>query len=70
MSDEFLDKPEVRKLTQRAHLDDQLAVLDREGIPYKVVGRAILVSRHHVRAWLCGQAVAPSRGPNMNAILR
>lgn len=66
--DEFLSADELRHLTQRAHKDAQAKALEGFGIPFRRVGRAIIVSRHHVREWLAGRTVAPSRGPNMSAI--
>ena len=65
---EFLTAVELRELTQRAHREAQAAALESMGIPFRRVGRSIIVSRHHTREWLAGKAVTPSRVPDMNAI--
>lgn len=66
---EFLTRAELRDLTQRAHLDAQAKMLQTSGIPFRQVGRALIVSRHHAREWLAGRPVAPSHEPNLNAIV-
>ena len=60
---EFLTPAELRELTDRAHRDAQAKVLEAEGIPFRWIGGQLKVSRHHVREWLAGNAVAPSREP-------
>ncbi|MBA3622919.1 MAG: DUF4224 domain-containing protein [Methylibium sp.] len=65
---ELLSAAEVRSLTERARHDDQCRVLTELGLPFRVVGRGIKVSRYHLREWLSGRAVTPTRGPNMGAI--
>ena len=65
---EFLTAEEVRDLTQRARREAQAQALTAAGIPHRIVGARIIVSRHHARAWLEGRQVAPSREPDMNAI--
>ena len=55
---EFLSADELRDLTQRAHRDAQAKALEGFGIPFRRVGRAIVVSRHHAREWLAGRVEA------------
>ncbi len=65
---EFLTPPDVKALAGGApSIDAQAAALTRAGIPHKIVGRRLLVSRHHARLWLSGQPVAPTRRPNLSA---
>ena len=66
--DEFLSPAEVRTLTDRARRDAQCARLTELGLPHKLSGRRVLVSRFHVREWLAGRSVTPSRGINRAAI--
>lgn len=65
---ELLAPIEIRKLAGASKTDEQEAFLKREGIPHKRRGRRILLSRAHVRAWLSGQVVTPSRGVNLGAV--
>jgi hypothetical protein len=66
---EFLAPADVKELTGRAKPDDQEAELKRLGLPCRRPRpNRVLVSRHHVREWLSGRAVAPSRGVNLGAI--
>jgi hypothetical protein len=60
--DEFLSPDEVKSLCGSPKLNTQLGVLKEEGIPHKVIGRRVKISRFHVREWLAGKPVAPSRG--------
>lgn len=60
---EFLAPAEVKHLAGgAATLAEQLRVLEGEGIPCKLVGRRIVVSRYHAREWLSGRHVTPTRG--------
>ncbi len=65
---EFLSTDDLRELTQRAHKDAQAKMLEASGIPFRWLAGRLVVSRHHVREWLEGRTVAPSREPNMKAI--
>lgn len=62
---EFLTPEEIRDLTQARGLDAQVQVLEREGIPHKLMRRRLLVSRFHVREWLTGKAAPRSKGINL-----
>jgi len=69
MENEYLSPAEVKSLTGgRARLADQLKVLCEEGIPHKMVGRRVVVSRHHVRQWLSGEAAAPTIKPRLDLV--
>ena len=65
---EFLDQAELRRLTAAAWSKGQAAWLRERGIPHKVEGSRLIVSRVHVRAWLEGKAVVSSNGPNWGAV--
>ncbi|GAD20900.1 DUF4224 domain-containing protein [Acidovorax sp. MR-S7] len=65
---EFLDPKDIRKLAGASTTDQQEAFLKQAGIPHKRLGRRILLSRAHARAWLAGQVFAPSRGVNLGAV--
>ncbi len=64
----MLEAKEIRKLAGVSKTDEQEAFLKQEGIPHKRRGRRILLSRAHVRAWLAGQMLPPSRGVNLGAV--
>lgn len=60
---EFLTPAEVKTLAGgAATLEEQLRVLTAEGVPARLVGRRIIVSRYHAREWLAGRPVVPTRG--------
>ena len=65
VASEFLSAEEVRDLAGAANPDAQEKALELLGLPHKRRGRRILVSRFHIREWLSGRAVAPSRAPNL-----
>ena len=65
LSTEFLRPEELRELAGSAGGEAQCAALDMLGVPYRRVNRRVLVSRYHVREWLSGRAVTPSRGVNL-----
>ncbi len=63
---EFLTATEVRQLTPgAAGAVAQAQALTALGLPHRVVGRRVLISRHHLREWLAGRPVAPSRRPRL-----
>jgi hypothetical protein len=69
MSDsEFLSPQEVRQLAGKIDLPRQDEALRLLGIPHRVSGRRMLVSRYHVREWLSGRAVTPSTKPKMELV--
>lgn len=66
---EFLTPAEIRPLADgKAGLLDQSEALRLLGIPHRVVGRRILVSRYHVREWLAGRLVTPSKKPRLDLV--
>lgn len=66
---EFLSPQDIKVLTGGcAKLPDQLKMLEEHRIPHKVVGRRIIVSRHHVREWLAGRLVPVSRGVRLDLV--
>jgi hypothetical protein len=68
LDQEFLTPTEVKDLTGTAKPDPQAAELERQRIPYKRRGNRILVSRFHIRQWLAGNPVAPSRGVDLSLV--
>lgn len=65
---EFLSDDELRDLTDKSQRRAQAEVLAALGLPFREVGRRIIVSREHARAWLRGDAVKPTRQPDFEAI--
>lgn len=69
MSDsEFLSAAEVRDLTGIANPVGQAVQLQKLAIPFRQRGPRLLVSRFHIREWLSGRAVAPSRAPKLDLV--
>lgn len=66
---EFLTPAEVKDLAGgAATLMEQLRVLEAEGIPCRLVGKRLVVSRYHAREWLAGRHVTPTRGPKLELV--
>lgn len=65
---EFLSPAEIRDMTEKARVGAQCERLTEWGVPFRLAGRRVLVSRFHVREWLSGRTVTPSRGINRAAI--
>lgn len=64
---EFLSPDEMRGLTGYARAKDQERVLVGLGVPFRAVGRRIVVSRYHARLWLSGKEVV-SREPDLSGV--
>ena len=65
---EFLSPAELREMTEKARLKAQCARLAELGLPFRLAGRRVLVSRFHVREWLAGRTLTPSRGIDLSAV--
>lgn len=65
---EFLDAADVKALTGESSPERQATALSLRRIPHQVVGRRVLVSRYHVRQWLTGAPLTPTRKPNLAAV--
>ncbi|TXH90319.1 MAG: DUF4224 domain-containing protein [Rhodoferax sp.] len=65
---EFLNPQEMHALTSYARAGQQSEWLKTKGIPHRVDGRRVIVSREHVRNWLEGRTMVVSRGLNTAAI--
>lgn len=65
---EFLSATELHGLTGYARPGQQAQWLKEQGIPHKVDGRRVIVSRVHSRQWLEGRAVVISEGINFGAV--
>jgi hypothetical protein len=61
---EFLSDAEKRDLTGFSRGAEQSRWLDTQGVPHRLVGRRVIVSRVHVRKRLLGELVPASEGPN------
>lgn len=59
---------ELHTLTDYARAGQQAAWLAERGIPHRVDGRRVIVSRVHVQAWLEGRTVVHSTGLNLAGI--
>lgn len=64
---EFLEPPELHGLTGYARSNQQAAWLKEQGIPHRIDGRRVIVSREHVRAWLEGRNIVSS-GLNLGMV--
>lgn len=69
-NDEFMTPPELHRLTNAARSAAQCEWLQDHGVPYKLDGKRVIVSRFHVRAWLEGRTIVSSSGPNWSAMSR
>ncbi len=67
-NDEFLSPAELHRLTDCARGPAQDQWLTEHGLPHKLDGKRVIVSRLHVRAWLEGRTVVASNGPNWSAM--
>ena len=65
---EYLDPAEVRTLTASCRVPAQANWLKENGIPHRLDGRRIIISRVHVQAWLEGRPTRSSNGPNWAAL--
>jgi hypothetical protein len=65
---EYLTTPELHVLTGYARGSCQDSWLTFRGIPHKLEGTRVILSREHVRGWLEGRTVAHSNGLNLKAI--
>lgn len=65
---EFLTSAELHTLTGCARGLAQDEWLSDHGLPHKLDGKRVIVSRIHVRAWLEGRPVVASNAPNLAAL--
>lgn len=65
---EYLDTVELYRLTGYKKSELQSSWLEDKGIPHRVDGHRVVVSRIHVQAWLEGRTVVRSSGLNIAAI--
>lgn len=66
---EFLSSTDLHTLTGYARAAEQSRWLTEHGVPHRRVGRRVIVTRFHTRAWLEGRAAArPSNEPNLGAL--
>jgi hypothetical protein len=65
---ELYNPQELHALTGYARSAQQAAWLKERGLPHRVDGRRIIVSRTHVNAWLEGRGAVLSSGPNWAAV--
>lgn len=65
---EYLLAQELHALTGYARPTSQTAWLKEQGIPHRLDGRRIIVSRVHVQAWIEGRPTATFGGINLEAV--
>lgn len=65
---ELMQRDELRDLTGKAHASAQAAWLSERGVPHRLDGRRVILSRAHVRDWLEGKTVRQSSGINWEAV--
>ena len=66
---EVLSPGEIRAASGGAvGVEAQHRVLTAHGVPHRVVGKRIVLSRYHLREWLAGRTVAPSRAPLLELV--
>jgi len=69
MSDsEYLSPGELHDFTGYARAGQQTAWLIERGVPHRLDGKRVILSRVHARNWLEGRTVARSNGLNLAAI--
>lgn len=65
---EYLPPPDLHVLTGFARVTAQADWLASQGIPHRVDGKRVIVSRVHVQSWLEGRTVVRSNGLNLAGI--
>lgn len=65
---ELLTPAEIAHLTGKLWSKHQSAWLVEQGIPHRMDGKRIIVSRRHVDAWLEGRSIVRSAGLRLEAI--
>ncbi|MBK5204057.1 MAG: DUF4224 domain-containing protein [Polaromonas sp.] len=65
---EYLDGIELHLLTGYTRSTSQASWLAEHGIPHRLDGKRVIVSRIHVQAWLEGRTVVHSTGLNLAGI--
>ena len=65
---ELLQRDEIREVTGKAHAAAQSAWLKERGVPHRLDGRRVILSRAHFRAWLEGTTAPRSGGINWGAV--
>ncbi len=65
---EYLDSVELHLITGYTRGTAQASWLKEKGVPHRLDGRRVIVSRVHVLAWLEGRNVVASQGINWAAV--
>lgn len=65
---ELMSPREVREATGKARPGQQAEWLTERGVPHRLDGRRIILSRAHFRAWLEGKIVPKTSGINWGAV--
>ncbi|MBK9573691.1 MAG: DUF4224 domain-containing protein [Rhodoferax sp.] len=68
MITEYLSRVELATLTGAMRAGRQANWLGEKGVPHRLDGQRVIVSRLHVQAWLEGRVAVKSSGPNWAAI--
>jgi hypothetical protein len=65
---EWMSADEIRELTDLRQAPKQAQWLEDRGIPHRLEGRKVKLSRVHVRAWLEGARLNVGGGINWGAV--
>ena len=65
---EYLSQQELHTLTGYARATSQASWMTERGVPHRLDGRRVIVSRVHVQQWLEGRTMASSSGLKLAAI--
>lgn len=65
---ELMSPAEVREATGKARASQQAEWLAERGVPHRVDGRRVILSRAHFRAWLEGRIIPKTSGINWGAV--
>lgn len=68
METEFLSKSEIESLTGYKRCTEQAEWLVHMGLPHRMDGRRLILSRSHVRLWLEGRPIVQSAGPRLDLV--
>lgn len=65
---EYLDSRELKSLTDYTYRSKQTEWLRMKGIPFKIDGKRLVVTKTHVQNWIEGKQNVAGRGMNVAAI--
>lgn len=65
---EYLNEFELYQLTGAIKASSQVSWLKQNGVPFRLDGKRLIVSRVHARQWIEGAIVPTSKGLNLAGI--